>query len=100
MSKMAKDQARKLKRTPDANRMIICEQVFDVRIGEMVIIAFHPESNTSLPLLRESLPDRYSREFDLALRKAIWREALKYIPKHAKHIENPPAVSIDQPALF
>lgn len=102
MSRIAKDRARKLKRTPDATRMIICEQVFDVRIGDLVVIAFHPKSKTHLPILRELLPDRDSREFNLALKKAIWKEAIKHIPGNTEHTEKAPEarMPMHQPALL
>ena len=100
MSKMAKLNSRKFKHVKDATRMIICEQAFDVRDGDLTIAVFHPESNTTFAFLCEDLPPKTAREYDMALRKAIWKEALKHIPSNNQHTERLPAVSIDQPALF
>lgn len=100
MSKMAKLNSRKFRHVKDATRMIICEQAFDVRDGSLAIAVFHPESKTTFAFLCEDLPPKTSREYDMALRKAIWKEALKHLPSNNKHTENLPAVSIDQPSLF
>ena len=102
MSKMAKLNSRKYRRVKDATRFIVCEQAFDVRDGDLAIAVFHPESNTTFAFLCEDLPPKTSREYDMALRKAIWKEALKHIPSNKENREKAPdaRMPMHQPALF
>ena len=101
MSKSAQDAARKLKRTPDSTRMIICEQVFDVRIGLQAIAVFHPVSKTSFAFSIDELAAIEGDDRALALKKAIWNAALDHIPsKSEKTTSQGKAVIAAQPGLF
>lgn len=104
MSKMAKLNSRKFKHVKNATRMIICEQAFDVRDGDLIIAVYHPESKTTLAFLCEVLPPKTSRDYDRALRKAIWSEALKHIPSKSETTgqaaQRGTASAVMQPDLF
>lgn len=103
MSKMAKLNSRKFKHVKDATRMIICEQAFDVRDGDLTIAVYHPESKTSFAFLCEDLPPKTSRDYDRALRKAIWSEALKHIPSKSEPTDQAArqgTAFVVQPGLF
>lgn len=102
MSKSAQDAARKLKRTPDTIRMIICEQVFDVRIGTQAIAVFHPATQTSFAFSIDELAAIEGADRALALKKAVWNASLDHIPSRPE--KTAPAVGRGwpgtQPALF
>lgn len=104
MSKMAQLNSRKFKHVKDSTRMIICEQAFDVRDGDLTIAVYHPESKTTFAFLCETLPLKSSREYDKALRKAIWSEALKHIPSKSEPTDQAAhrgtASAVMQPGLF
>lgn len=104
MSKMAKDFAKKFTRKAESTRMIICEQAFDVRDGDLTVAVYHPVSGVSFAFIPEGMPAKNTREYDLALRKAIWNEALKHIPSKSEPTDqarpNRDAGFAAQPGLF
>lgn len=76
MSKQAKLDAKKFKKTPDCTRVIICEEVYDYRIGNSFIVVVHPASKKSFEFAIGDL-NIYDQ---MALKSAIYRQAKKLIP--------------------
>lgn len=56
-------------RTPGTHRIVICEEVFDYKVGDMFITAVHPQSGIAV-----AIPTPDDHEDFMALKKAIWKE--------------------------
>lgn len=99
MSKQAKISARKFKKPAGAQRLIICEQTFDILDGDLTIAVYHPESKSSFAFIPEGLPAKKAKGYGLALRKAIWNEALKHIKTDSNRVPEE-KTQAEQPGLF
>jgi hypothetical protein len=67
-----------------ATRIVICEEVFDIRIGSDWIAVLHPESNLSFEVERPANLQHFGMAIThgsdagyLALKKAIWNKFSK-----------------------
>jgi len=64
MSKEARLQAKQLKRQKGTTRIIVCEEVFDYRIGASLVGVVHPKSGTSFTIEKV---DEHSMDFKRAI---------------------------------
>ncbi len=99
MSLQARQRAKQWPKLPGCQRMIICEQAFDVLDGELIIAVYHPETDQSFAYIPEGLPPKTSKNYELALRHSIWDQALEHIkPAQQAALDN--ADTPEQPRLF
>lgn len=99
MSLQARQRAKQWHKLPGCQRLIICEQAFDVLDGDLTIAVYHPESKSSFAFIPEGLPAKKAKGYGLALRKAIWNEALKHIKTDSNRVPEE-KTQAEQPGLF
>jgi len=100
MSLQARQRAKQWHKLPGCERMIICEQAFDVLKGDLVIAVYHPETGQSFAYTPEDLPPKTSKNYESALRHSIWNEALNHINPAQRQAAPDKADTPEQPRLF